>query len=107
MKRFAFPIVVAAILAAGVAFTSASNAARRAVSEEVLVRSGHTVDHDCGAATGAGEPVQLAASIKCEEFSDGGCVTEGAACGRVGTKRAGICTTVINKRKQVSCSCVK
>ena len=107
MKRFAFPVVLAAILAAGVAFSSASNAARKPVSEDALVRSGHTVDHSCGAVTGAGEPMQLAASIKCEEFSDGGCVTEGAACGRVATKRAGICTTVINKHKQVSCTCVK
>ena len=111
MKRLAFPLVLAAILVAGIAFSSASNAARQGVSEEDLLRSGHTIDHSCGATTGAvkteGEPVQVAASIKCEQFSDGSCVTEGAACGRVATKRAGTCTTVDNKRKGPIFACVK
>ena len=117
MKRIAFPLVVAAILVAGVAFSSASKAARTGVSEEALLRSGHTVDHSCGSVTtdgaaGGGEPVQLAAAIKCEEFSDGSCVNAGALCGSWGSKKkknenTGYCTTVIDQQKRQSCACVK
>ena len=112
MKRLAFPLVMLAILVTGLMFGGASKAARSGISEEALLRSGHTVDHRCGTvapdgATTDGEPMQLAASIKCEKFSDGGCVTEGASCGLVDTKRAGVCTTVINKHKRATCACVK
>jgi len=114
MKRLAFPIVLATIIAAGIAFSSASNAARRGVSEEDLLRSGLTVDHSCGTvttgnATGAGESLQLAAAIKCEAYSDGSCITEGAGCGPEGKKGLrGRCTTVAaTKRKPQDCACVK
>jgi hypothetical protein len=111
MKRIAFPLVVTAIIVAGVAFSSASKAARSGVSEDALLRSGHTVDHSCGSVTtddaaGGGEPMQLAAAIKCERYSHGGCVTEGATCGRVGSKKIGVCTTVTTKTR-VSCACVQ
>ena len=117
MKRIAFPMVVMAILAAGVMFGTASKAARSGVSEEALLRSGHTIDRQCGAptisdATAGGEPVQLAAAIKCEEFSDGSCVAPGSICGSAGSKKKknsnlGLCTTVIDQHKRVSCACVK
>ena len=117
MKRIAFPVVVTAILVAGVAFSSASKAARTGVSEDALLRSGHTVDHSCGSVTtdgaaGGAEPMQLAAAIKCETYSDGGCVTEGASCGSWGSKKkknenTGYCTTVIDQQKRQTCACVK
>jgi hypothetical protein len=113
MKRLAFPLVLAAILVAGIAFSSASNAARRGISEEDLLRTGHTIDPSCGAATtGAvksdGEPVQIAAApIKCAQSSDGNCINEGAVCGRPEKKGGGgLCTTVINKHKRPTCACV-
>jgi hypothetical protein len=112
MKRLAFPVVMMAILVTGLMFGGASKAARSGISEEALLRSGHTVDHRCGTvapdgATADGEPIQLAASIKCEKFSSGSCVSEGTPCGLVETKRAGRCTTVINKHKRTNCACVK
>jgi len=111
MKRLIFPTLVMAILAAGVMFGNA-RAARTGISEEALLRSGHTVDRQCGAAvtgspTTVGEPQQLAAApIKCEEFSDGSCVAPGSTCGHTTKKSVGLCTTVVNKHKGASCACV-
>ena len=116
MKRIAFPLVVTAIIVAGVAFSSASKAARSGVSEDALLRSGHTVDHSCGSVTtddaaGGGEPMQLAAAIRCAEDTDGACVNPGNVCGNVSKKKKstnqGVCTTVIDQRKRQSCACVK
>jgi hypothetical protein len=117
MKRLAFPMVLTAILAAGVAFSSASNAARTGISEEDLLRSGHTIDYGCGAvtagsATAGAEPVQLAAAIKCEENSDGSCRDTTQHCGSTGgtkkTSNQGLCTNVQSKTsKRVRCACVR
>ncbi|HET9062446.1 MAG TPA: hypothetical protein VFO62_04080 [Candidatus Binatia bacterium] len=117
MKRIAFPLVVTAIIVAGVAFSSASKAARSGVSEDALLRSGHTVDHSCGSVTtddtaGGGEPMQLASAIRCAENSNGTCANPGNQCGTWGSKKKknenfGVCTTVISQQKRVSCACVK
>ena len=116
MKRMAFPIVVIAILVAGVLFSATGNAARKGVSEEALLRSGQTVDYSCGAVatdgtTANAEPMQLAAAIKCEQYADGSCVAENSFCGTGGGKKksgnSGVCTTVTNKQKQQTCACVK
>jgi hypothetical protein len=112
MKRLVFPIVLTAIIAVGIAFSSSSNASRTGVNEVDLMRSGHTVDYSCGAASAEGAPVQLAAVLHCEEFSDGSCVTPGQLCGTEGSHKKknsnfGNCATVINKQKQAHCACVR
>jgi hypothetical protein len=111
MKRMAFPMILAAILVAGLALGSISTAARTGISEEALVRSGHTIDPQCDAATAEtvdGEPMQLAAARGCDAFSDGSCVNEGGPCGSLGKKKnVGTCLTVFNKHKNARCTCVR
>ena len=109
MKRMAFPMILSAILVAGLAFGSISTAARTGISEDALMRSGHTIDPQCDtvtAQTGDGEPMQLAAARGCDAFSDGSCVNEGGPCGRR-KQNIGVCQTVINKHKNLRCTCVR